>query len=135
MRTCLLTGVMVLLVLTAGCQRLNHEKEIDLEQFTVYKAMFDAPTYNQKVTATIEPKDSAVSAYLVTDANLKAVEKALQENTAPDAKLALAQKTAKRGDPKENFTIEASVPAKTAFALVLYTPQKNTKVKFKVVGK
>jgi hypothetical protein len=129
--SCLL--VAGVLLLAGGCQKVTLDKEITLKPEEMPKFLFDAPAYQQKVTVTITPKDAGVSAYLFKDSNTDAVEKALNADKEPAADLLLASQVGKK-DP-EPYTIEATVPAKTAYTLLVRAAAKTTGVKIKLVGK
>jgi hypothetical protein len=121
------------LILAGGCQRLNFEQTKDLAPVTAEWYDFDPPRYDQKVLVTVTPSDGPVSAYLVRSDDLEKVQRALDRKETPPASQVIASKEGK--DKAEELTFEATVPAKTPYALLLYATKKRTNVKVKVVGR
>src|SRR4051794_2587226 len=134
MRKAMTMLAVVLLTLT-GCQKLNYSNTPELKLGEVWSASFSAPTYAQEVRATIEPESCSVSAYLVKESDAEAVQSALDANKEPDPKLVLAGKTFKRNDSRQDFVLEATIPAKTPYRLFINGGKQPTKVKTKVAGK
>jgi hypothetical protein len=126
-----LAFLLAALLLAGGCQRLNFERSVELNALATHVFEFDPPRYEQKVAVTVTPVEGPVSAYLVKASEVKAVEKALNDNK--DLPAVLASKESK--EKAEEYTLEATVPAKTAYALVLYPTKKRTNVKVKVIGR
>jgi hypothetical protein len=120
-------------LLVAGCQKLADERTVKVAPMDIYKISFSAPSYKQKVTATVAPEGAAVSAYLVKDSDVEAVEKALNAEKEPEGAPLLSGKVSK-GDP-ETYTLEAEAPAGTAYTLILKGGAKQAEVKLKVVGR
>lgn len=122
-----------LLSVTAGCQRLNYQKTFTLTPLIVQQIDFSEPAYAQKLAVTIQPTTGSVSAYLVKSADAERVERALQSDKEPPASLLLASRVS-RGAAEE-YTFEATVPAKTAYTLLLKGGSKPTEVKVSVIGR
>jgi len=122
-----------LLALAAGCQRLNFSKTYDLGPLEVKELEFDAPAYAQRLTVTVTPTSSGVSAYLMKAADKDAVDRALQGDKEPAASLLLASRVSKGA--AETYSFEATVPAKTAYTLLIKPGPKPTQVKVTVVGR
>jgi hypothetical protein len=84
---------------------------------------------------TVEPEACSVSAYLVKESDAEAAERALAPGKGPPSNLVLAGKTFKPRDSRQDFILEATIPAKTPYVLLLNGGSKSTKVKVKVVGR
>src|SRR4051812_47955872 len=126
-----LTGLALLLLFAAGCQKLNYSETVELGIAQTWSKGFTAPSYDQEVKVTVEPEACSVSAYLVTEANRKEVMDFLENaapGKAPDSKLTLTAKTFKLDDAAQSFTIEAKVPARTEYWVILHGGKKTTKV-------
>jgi hypothetical protein len=118
------------LLLAAGCrqQRLNVERTVTLEGGLGWKTLeFDPPRSEQKLTVTVTSPGVPVNAYLVKAADAPALQTALERGQAPTSTLAQKEKA-------EDIMLEATVPAKTGFTLVLQS-NKKTDAKVKVVGR
>src|SRR5689334_18530666 len=112
-----LTMLALVLLFAAGCQKLNYSEtaEVKFQGNEPWSKGFTAPAYEQEVKVTVEPELCSVSAYLVTDANLEKVKDfllAAPPGKAPDSALVLAGKTFKIKDSKQDFVLEAKVPAR-----------------------
>lgn len=132
------TMLAIVLLVAAGCQKLNHSETAEVKMGLLWEKGFSAPAYNQDVKVTIEPESGAVSAYLVTDDNRETFKETIERlapGKAPEAKLFLAGKSFSTTDEKQDFVLEATVPARTPYWLILSGGKKTTKVKVKVVGK
>jgi hypothetical protein len=117
-----------LLVVTApGCQRVNHEKTYTIEPGEIKSILFDAPRSEQKVTVQVSSPGAPVSVYLVTAADEDAALKAASRGSGP-AVLAGKEKA-------EDISLEAAVPAKTAYAVVLEAHAKKAEAKLRVSGR
>jgi hypothetical protein len=118
-----------------GCQKVTFNKTMSLQPGEVQQAAsISPPTYAQKVTVTITPKDGPVGAYLCKSSDDEAVRQALDQiKQEPAAGLLLASKPT--GQAAEVVTLEASVPAKTGYSLWLRGGSKSTEVKIDLVGK
>jgi hypothetical protein len=134
-----MTALAVALLLgVAGCQKVNYSNTPELGPTQVWEAAFDPPSYSQTIHATIEPESCSVSAYLVKKSDADSdVRAALEAGKVPDAGKCLAAKTYDRikQSQAENFTLDATVPAKTGYVLFVVGGNKTTKVRVKVVGK
>jgi hypothetical protein len=126
-------GLLVGLLLAAGCQRLNFEKEYKIPPAETQFVTPDAPSYEQKVTVEVHSPGAPLMVVLVksdgTEDAEKAV-KALADGKNPDKVLARQDKAA------EDVRLEATVPAKTVYTVVLYNPGKTTATaKVKLTGR
>jgi hypothetical protein len=123
-RTLSLCSLRAGLLLLAGCQRLNFEKEYDIEPSGVQAVGFSPPRYEQKVTVEVKSPGNPLSVFLVKGDP----EKAPQGKTSPD----LLEKKENAEDP----TLQATVPANTEYTVVLHNlSRKHVKVKVKVTGR
>jgi hypothetical protein len=120
----LLSGILSL----AGCQPLKIEKTMSVPVGGVSSLILDPPRYEQKVTVQISSPGAPVSAYLVRESDRAAAEALMQKDKAPTSPLAGKEKA-------EDITLEATVPAKTGFALLIRADKKNADVKVKVTGR
>jgi hypothetical protein len=120
----LLAGMLLL----AGCQRLNEERTLHVTVGAVHQIDISPPRFEQKVTARISSPGAPVSAYLVRQADSEAAKNRMMENKAPATPLA-------GKDKAEDITLEATVPAKTGFVLLLRADQKDADVAVKVTGR
>jgi hypothetical protein len=125
--------VAVVLLGATGCQKLHFTKTLKLGPGNVEDFHFDPPAYNQRVTVTIEPTGGGVSAYLVKEADWEAAARNLRKNAEPDAGILLGSRVS-RG-PAETYTFEATVPAKTEYALLVKAGSQMADVKITVVGR
>ncbi len=125
-------GLLVGLLLAAGCQRLNYEKEIKISPAETQFVTPDAPRYQQKVTVEVHSPGAPLSVYLVKSEGTENADKALKDlvdGKDPDKVLA-------HQDRAEDVRLEATVPAKTVYTVVLYNPGKTTATaKVKLTGR
>jgi hypothetical protein len=116
-------------VLAGGCQPINVESNYTIPEGGSQSAAFTAPRYTQKIKVTVTPQDGPVSAYIVKDPDGKFGDSA--PLSKPPAELIIAKRDAER---TEEYTIDATIPAKTPYAILLYAKRK-TDVKLKVTGR
>lgn len=126
-------AVAVVLVPTAGCQRLNYSAKFTLGPMAVKELTFTPPAYDQKLKVTITPTSGAVSAYLMKADDAMAVERSLQAGKEPPAALLLGSRVSQGN--AETYSFEATVPAKVEYALMLKVHAKGTDVSVAVVGR
>ncbi len=124
------------LLAASGCQKLNFERTVDVPMGLVGDALiFDPPAYKQKVAVTITPESGSVSAYLIKSEQKDAVEKALFNDNKPPSDAVLGSRVS-TGEGAEEFSFDATVPAKQGYTLLLKGNKKSaSKVKVKVVGR
>ncbi len=118
------------LLLVAGCQPLNYETTYTIPAVGSQSTAFAAPRYAQKIKVTVTAQDGPVDTYVVKDPDGKYGENAPLGK--PPAESVIASKTSTKA---EEYTLEATVPAKTAYAILLYAHKKKTEVKLKVTGR
>ncbi len=127
LRRCL-TLALVAAATLSGCQRLTYEHSVKVPPFGVHRIEFDAPKYAQKLTIEAHSPSSPVSVYLVRQEDSSAAQDQLENDKKPNAPLASMDKS-------EDIALEASVPAKTAFVLLIRAEQKAAEVRVKVTGR
>jgi hypothetical protein len=127
-RACLAFCLLVSALLFAGCGKLNDERTVRLETGDVKSFHYDPPPNERRVTVVVTPGDAAVDVYLVTESEHRAAEESLLHEKKP------AKTLASKENVSREETVEATVPAKTAFAVLLCGARKNTQVKLKVTG-
>jgi hypothetical protein len=117
------------LLLLAGCQRLNFEKEYTIDPFDGQTMTFDPPRYEQKVTVEVKSPGNPVSVYLVKGEDAEKANNALQSGKAPTGAFAGQEKS-------EDVNLEATIPAKTEYTLLVFNPgKKKAAAKVKVTGR
>jgi hypothetical protein len=122
-------ATLLTLGLVAGCQKLNEERTLLLEAGDVKSVAFDGPRSKQAVTVTVSVSGSPVDAYVIAESDVQATQNSLSSNKAPAQSFGGKQKIS--GEQ----TIEASIPAKTSFAIIVGNCSKKSDVKLKIVGK
>jgi hypothetical protein len=126
----LVGGLLVVALLgLSGCQKLKIEKDYTIPVMGTQECGASAPTYNQKVEATMKAT-GLINAYLVLDDNLEAVRKAVEIGKPVPADLVLDSKLS-----AEDITLNGTVPAKKAFTVVMYSLNKPVTVKVTILGK
>jgi hypothetical protein len=129
LRVPLACGLLTLVATLAGCQRLSYEKEHKLEGFAVKTIEFDAPRYEQKLALEVKSPGAPVSVYVVKKDVADKAETTIMSGKAPEGALGGKDKT-------EDATVDVTVPANTAFTVILYNTQKNeANAKLKVSGR
>jgi hypothetical protein len=116
------------LLLGGGCRRqvLNDERTVLVQPGQLKSFPVDAPAWDEKVTVTVSSPGVPVGVYMVPG---KVAEDAIDSAKPPATSLAFQEKA-------EQATIEATVPAKTAFAVVLHNAGANpAQVKMTIKGR
>ena len=120
-----------LLLLSGGCQRLDDERTVQLAPTQVHTIQFDAPRSDQKVTVTMSSPGALVEVYVVLEQNREAAVQSLDQGKRPAKEQILAS-----SEKTEEATLEATVPARSAFAVLLNSKAgKTAQVKVKVTGR
>jgi hypothetical protein len=112
----------------SGCQPLKVERTLSVPVGGVGSLSFDPPRYQQKVTVQLSSPGALISAYLVSDSDLAAARNLVEKAQAPASPLASKEKA-------EEIMLEATVPAKTGFSLLIRAEKKDADVKVKVTGR
>ena len=116
----------IVFLVAAGCQKLSYEKTIKLKPGGIEALLITAPRTAQQVTAMVSSPGSAVEAFIVLEKDRPAVENSLQIEEKPTGPLAQG-----RG---EELTLSATIPAKSAYSIIVSGAQKTSEVKIKVTG-
>jgi hypothetical protein len=124
--------VLLPLLWAAGCRGgITHEKAYTLEPTSAQATTIDPPSRDQKVTVKVT-SDVPVSVYVAASKDLPGDINKINETLLAGKKLTALAAEEKMTDK----TLEASVPAKTEFQVVVYNPGlKSANVKVKVEGK
>jgi hypothetical protein len=126
LRRCLLAALFLAL---PGCaERLNYETTVQLGDGEVQSLSIDPPKSEQRVSVTVSSSGSPIDAYIVLDKDKEAAKQALLDRKKPAATLDGRAKT-------QDATLEATIPAKTGFAILLGGANKSSQVKVKVSGR
>jgi hypothetical protein len=121
-------GLLLGLILTTatGCQPVHYEKTYTLEPGLAQAVTFDAPRFEQKITVKVSSPGAPVSVYLV---------KAADGDAAIKAAARKGPEVLARQEKSEDVSFEATIPAKTPYAVVLESEAKKAEAKLKVNGK
>jgi hypothetical protein len=119
-----------LLTALAGCQRLDLDKSYTVAAGGTQAIHLDAPRSTQDLKVEISSPGKPVSACVVKEEESTKAEEALNNGKEPAAALAYTGKA-------ENLTLQAKIPAKTAFAVLVFNPDRRdpASVKIKVTGR
>jgi len=132
MRRPFIAAVALVLLLLAGCQRLNYEKTVNLDSSTTYQtATFDGPRGDQKVTVTATSTKEPVNVFLILTDDLKEGERAALNRILPKKALG-GQEGAKE------ISFEVTVPAKKEFTVFVGEAKRagrSTEVNLSVKGR
>jgi hypothetical protein len=124
LRGCLFLAVLLTL---PGCGRLNYETTVPLGAGEIQALRIDAPRREQKVSVTVTSAGSPVDVYVILEKDKAAAEEALLDRKKPAASLAGTMKV-------QEATLQATIPANTAFVVLLGGANKPSQVKVKVTG-
>jgi hypothetical protein len=127
-RASLLLVMPVLGLMPAGCQRLNDERAIHVPAGGIQPILYSAPTYAQKLTIHVSSPGAPITVCLVREEDREAAEAALDKDKTPTSTLAGMAKG-------EDINLEATVPAKTAYALLIRADRKAADVQIQVNGR
>lgn len=123
-------ALMLLLGLLAGCrQKLDLERSLTVDVGDVQLIDIDPPRSEQKLTVTVTPSGAPVDVYVVAADDAEAAKQALLGNKKPSKPLASKLKVSKEE------TLEATIPAKTGYAVILGNASKESKVSVKLTGR
>ncbi len=116
-------------LLLAGCQRLNIEQTVALDPGVVKVLKVEAPTRDQKVRIDFSSPGVPVTAWVVLGPNEAVVMEKLKTQMPPEADKLLA--TSERA---ESGTLQADIPARTEYAVIVSGARKKTVVTVKITG-
>src|SRR5262249_13148325 len=117
--------------LATGCRRqvLNDERTVKLDPAAVQSFPIDAPIRDEQVKVKVSSPGAPVNVYVVLQKDQTAAEDALEVGKAPASSLGGKDKV-------EDATLDATVPAKSPFAVVLgNTSAKTAQVKMTITGR
>jgi len=122
-------GLLALALLMAvGCQQhLNEQRDIHVTPGTVKLVSIDGPSRQQKINVEVT-SSAPVDVYIVLSSGQEAEDKML-DGKRLDPSNVLASK-----DQVENATLDATVPAKNRFCVVVKNAKKAADVKLKITG-
>jgi hypothetical protein len=124
----LLGGALVLVA--AGCQPVNFETSVQLEPGSIHPVEISAPSRDQNIKVTVTASGAPVSVYVVLQKDREAVESAILRDKKPDVSKVLASQ-----EKTENATLDAKIPAKNDYAVLVYNgPVKTAQVKISIKG-
>jgi hypothetical protein len=128
-RNGLLSALAAALLLAAGCQRLNDERSVHVMAGNIHEIGYSAPRYQQKLTVNVSSPGAPVTVYLVREGDEStAAQNKMNAGKEPVAPFAGKEKA-------EDITLEATIPAGTAYVLLIRSDKKNADVKVKVTGR
>jgi hypothetical protein len=128
-----LSVLLVGLTLLTGCQRINTEAAWTLGPGDHNFLDFSAPAYNQKIRVTVTTSAEPVSVWVIKGMTEEELNTKMTLKNAPPEKAVFGARESKT---KEDLTLDATVPAKTAYMVVVRNNgRKTTEVKVKVVGR
>jgi hypothetical protein len=116
------------LLLAAGCQKLHDERSVKLAPGDTKSFEIDAPRSEQKVTVEYTSSNGPVNVCVALLEDRQAAEEGVLADKKPDKALASKEKA-------DSGTLEATVPAKKGFVVVIGGAKKETEVKVKTNGK
>ena len=121
-------GLLLFLIATfvSGCG-LNHERTIQLDEGDVREVIIDGPSRDQNVTVSVNAGEP-IDVYVVLEAELDKTRNVLMDQKAPTGPLAGKKAI-------QNESLEATIPAKSKFAVLLSGARKRTDVKLKITGR
>jgi hypothetical protein len=113
----------------AGCNRpLHFDRTLSMGPGDVKSFSVDPPRREQKVTVSFKSTETPVDVYVLLDKDLEAASNAIQNFKAPQGVLASKMKS-------RDGSVEATIPAKTAFGVIVAGSNKDTSVDVKIAGK
>lgn len=122
LRLALLAG----LLLSAGCQaKLSMEGSYPLQQGEIRFHLIEAPISQQTIHVDVHSGGVPVNLYVLLGATKEEADKSLQDKTG-----ILASKTT-AADP----ALEATIPAKKPFAVMVESPDKPATIKIAITSR
>ncbi len=121
--------VVLLALLLAGCNRaLNFEKKFTMGPGDVNSFTVDAPRREQHVTVSFSSSAAPIDVYVALEKDLAIAETAIRNYKKPEGILAKLEKSS-------NGSLEAVIPAKADFGVILAGSIRDTAVEVKLTGK
>jgi hypothetical protein len=113
--------------LATGCGGVNEEKTREVLSGETAFYPVDPPTYDQSVKVEIKSDDEPVSALVFKGEDQDKARRAFSEPPSPDVLARQIQ--------QKQFTLEAKVPAKTAYMVAVNNDGRQpTKIHVKITG-
>src|SRR5437870_83616 len=131
---CWLVGVLFV----AGCQRpLNYEKTFRMEPGDVQAFPVDAPQREQKVRVEVTTSGVLLNVYVVRAQDEEAARQALLSDRKPTSSLAKTEITPGQKPSTSSVAsgLDATIPAKTGFTVLLNGATKSCDVTLKITGR
>ena len=123
-------GMLVFGALISGCQPFKLERTIEMPTKNVHRIDIDAPGREQHIHLTADSGGVPINVYIVLEDNAEALFATLQNDTKVDTSTVLASQ-----EQTTNADLQATIPGKKGFAIMLAHPSKNTTVRLKIVGR
>lgn len=121
--------ILCLLLQQADVPQLNYERTLELDSGTVRSIILDALSGEIKATIVVRSPGVPVHVYVVLEKDREAAEESVLRGKKPEKLLASKEKT-------EEVTLQATIPAKTEFVVLLACAGKQkAEVKLKVTAK
>jgi hypothetical protein len=118
---------LALLALLSGCQRLRYDKTVTVDAGNVQTISIDPPRSEQKVHVSVKSPGVPLDVYVVLDKDLPAIRETLLNQQRPEKSLASKMRS-------EEADLDATIPAKNGFSVLLTGAQKANSVQVKVTG-
>lgn len=126
-RICIISTCLILSL--AGCNSsVNFERTLSVGPGDVPSFSVDPPRREQKVTVSFKSTETPVDIYVTLDKDLEAASKAIQNYKVPQNVLASKLKS-------KDGSVEATIPGKTAFGVIVAGAVKDTSVQVTIKGK
>jgi hypothetical protein len=118
-----------LALLAGGCQKLEIEKKVTIVPLEPYRLDIDGPRYEQQVTVEVDSPDAPVLAYIVKEENVEAAMNALDREKEPTEVLAATK------EKSEKVSLSATIPAKTAYTVLVRTAGMRAEATIRIKGR
>lgn len=117
----------ILSLVLAGCSKLDHESNFELESLASRSIHISAPTYEQKIKLTYSSSEVPVGVWIILDKDIPGDKEEFDPETLKSGVIA------KEKDKKEGV-ITATIPAKENYTIVVSRATKKTQVKIKLTN-
>jgi hypothetical protein len=114
--------LVVTLAVTVGCQRLNVKRSIHVNPGDVQDMIIDGPRSQQKINVGIA-STAPIDVYIILSAEEQAVKSKLLAGQKPDE-----SKVLDKALKVDNATLQATIPAKSEFRILLTGAKKAADV-------
>jgi hypothetical protein len=130
--------VALLLVTSAGCQKpLNYAKTFHIEPGDVQMFPIDAPRREQTIKVSASTSGVLVDVYVIADEDVGAAQQALQSLKKPAKVLGRSEMSSTKLDSKPAPTnvLETTIPAGTAFTVLITGAKKASEVTLEITSR